>query len=343
MKKNDVTYLSDRAQQCLNGLFEKAYEKTEEYIQALGEVSIYLLTDSNEYDNFLEGYPGVTKEQLVKMTQSNFFELTYYRRENGVKLDNWRQSHLDFIEQEPNQTKVMMDDIYQFAEMINDVLFYFWHVSPIYSYNAVKALQGSRVCEVLYSEVYDLSVLEHALTLQNAEYSDKEFLYYTLIECMSNAVERQVFKDGNYPAPAGYQQLMCNMLKKHNGYNPELPNLHAEVLEEFSSKTGLKDGPDYDKILITEMLTQGLNLKRQIFPPERDESDLYIQIEMLDQNVDSISEFYDNNKEKIIGCLISNWMFYTDEILLSDISMFTSAKETAKKYEKSRFSKTSKE
>lgn len=344
MEKNnneEVIYLSDRAQQCLNALFTKAYKKTDDYFPALAEVAIYLLnSDEKDYDDLLKDYKGITKQMLVKMANSNFFELTYYRNKNGVKLDNFRQTNLDFIEGEVNGiAKCIIGDAYQFVEILNDVLFYFWHVSPIYSYNATKAIRESGIHKTLYADVYDLAVLEHALTIQNMELTDKEFLYYTLIECMSNAVERQVFAAGKYPIPVGYRELMYDTLKKYNGRDKDLPNLHTEVIEEFTNKTGLENGPDYDKILIVEMLSQILNLKRQIIAPTKDERDLYIGIEIVDKNIESISEFYDKNKEKIIESLISNWMFYPDDIVLSDRNMFEPAKTTGQQYVKRRFDK----
>lgn len=138
----DFKFLSDQVQNCLNELFNEAYKKSQNYIEAISKISIYLVGDNNTYNYVLKMYSNVNRELLNRMVLSNFLEITYYRRKNDIPLDKKRLSILECALSSYNDS--LMDLIYfdakQFFLMLNDVLLYFWHLSPIYSFNVVKII-----------------------------------------------------------------------------------------------------------------------------------------------------------------------------------------------------------
>lgn len=327
----NIEYLSDRIQNCFIELFVTSYEETDDYMKSLVEVSNYLLNNNNKHDNILSKYDGVSKSLLNQMILSNFLEISYYRRKNGIQLDDIRLNILNSVENE-NTTNgsisLLYCDIHQFSTMINDVLLYFWHPSPIYSYNAVKSMYQENFAKLLY-QIYPLSMNEHALTL-NDSFNQKEFLLYTLIESMINATERLSFSNSTPPIPnPGYLQNIANKLKECNGTDPLLPNLHKEILEEFNSKAKISKGINYDKILILEMLISTIQTKQSCFIPlSKNEKNIIESLNPKVFSLEYISNFYDFNEEKIISSLITDWNMFSNETILLDTKIFESIKKT---------------
>lgn len=327
----NITYLSDNIQNCLNNLFSTSYKKTDDFNKSLIDVANYLVTESEEYDVILDNYDGVNKGLLNQMIFSNFSEINYYRRKNGIQLDEERLYILNSVEKpdSPNSAYMLLlyCDVEQFATMINDVLLYFWHPSPMYSYNIVKSMSKDGFAKNLYP-VYPLAVNEHMLTLDDS-YNEKESLLYTLIETMINTTERLTFSKGEYPIPnAGYLQEIANTLKKHNGSNPSLPNLHKQILEEFNSRVGIDKGNDYNKILLLEILLSTIQTKHRCCIPEsKEEKHIVEMIHKTNHSLEDLSKLYDNNEVQIISSLINDWNMFPIETMLSDIKYFKNVKE----------------
>jgi len=331
----NITYLSDLAQVCLVDLFSTSYEKTDDYMKSVFEIANCLIDESNEYDGILNKYDGVNKNLLKQMILSNFSEITYYRRKNGIQLDSGRLNILEAVETaDLNDDGVMVllhCDMPQFATMINDVLLYFWHPSPIYSYNIVKAMNEDGFAKKLYP-IYPLAMSEHMLTLDYS-YSEKETLLYTLKEAIVNATERITFANGGDPIPnSGYLQDIANKLKKYNGRNPELPNLHEQILEEFNAKMGITEGIDYNKVLILEILVATVQAKQnQWIPESKIEKQVIEYLNKTNLTLENLSNFYDNNEKTIISSLIDDWNMVSDENMLADVEFFKKVKEQGTK------------
>lgn len=335
----NIEYLSDIIQNCFNELFSTSYKETSDYEKSLVEITNYLFNNNNKYDNILRKYDGINKQLINQMVLSNFLEISYYRRKNGVQLDHIRLNVLNLVENENMDDSIVSlfePNIHQFSIMINDVLLYFWHPSPIYSYNAVKSIYQKRFSEILH-QIYPLSIHEHALTL-NDSFTEKEFLLYTLIESMINASERLSFSNNMPPIPNhGYLQEIANQLKKHNGREPLLPNLHKEILDEFNSKAKISKGNNYDKILILEILLSTIQAKQTCcIPLSKDEKHILNGLEYVNISLERISNFYDFNEKKIISSLIDNWNMFPNETMLLDTTIFESIKSKETKNFKKR-------
>ncbi len=330
----NITYLSDSIQNCINDLFTTSYKKTDDFIESLIELSSYLLSESDKYDDVLNKYEGVSKNLLNQMILSNFSEITYYRRKNGIQLDGVRLNILNSVEMADSNNNGVMSllycDIHQFTTMLNDVLLYFWHPSPIYSYNVVKSMNEDDFAKKLYP-LYPLAVNEHMLTMDDS-YNDKEFLLYTLIEIMITVTERLTFSNGSYPIPhPGYLQEIANTLKKHNGNNKTLPNLHKQIIEEFNSKVGISKGNDYNKILLLEILLSTIQTKHRCCIPEsKEEKEIVETLHKTNFSLEDLSSLYDNNEKQIISSLISDWNMFPNETMLFDIEWLESAKNQGK-------------
>lgn len=331
----NISYLSDKIQNCLNDLFSTSYKKTDDFLKSLVEISGYLLSESNKFDNILNKYDGVNKSLLNQMILSNFSEITYYRRKNGIKLDDVRLNILNSVEMVDSNNNGLMSllycDIHQFATMLNDVLLYFWHPSPMYSYNIVKSMSEDGFAKNLYP-IYPLALNEHMLTMDDS-YNEKEFLLYTLIETMITATERLTFSSGNYPIPdAGYLQEIANTLKKHNGNNKNIPNLHKQILEEFNSKVGISQGKNYNKILLLEILLSTVQTKHRCCIPEsKEEKQIVEMIHKTNLSLEDLSDLYDNNEGQIISSLINDWNMFPSETMLSDVKWFEAVKQQGTK------------
>ena len=115
-----------------------------DFKKSLIDISNYLVTESEEYDDVLDKYEGVNKGLLNQMIFSNFSEINYYRRKNGVQLDDERLYILNSVEKpdSPNGAYMLLlyCDVQQFATMINDVLLYFWHPSPMALVNTLNVI-----------------------------------------------------------------------------------------------------------------------------------------------------------------------------------------------------------
>lgn len=331
----NITYLSDSIQNCLNDLFSTSYKKTDDFLKSLVEISGHLLSESNKYDNILNKYEGVNKRLLNQMILSNFLEITYYRRKNGIQLDDVRLNILNSVEMADSNNNGVMSllycDIHQFATMLNDVLLYFWHPSPMYSYNIVKSMSEDGFAKNLYP-IYPLALNEHMLTMDDS-YNEKEFLLYTLIETMVTATERLTFLSGNYPIPdAGYLQEIANTLKKHNGNNKNISNLHKQILEEFNSKVGMTQGNNYNKILLLEILLSTVQTKHRCCIPEsKEEKQIVEMIHKTNLSLEDLSDLYDNNEDQIISSLINDWNMFPNETMLSDIKWLEAVKQQGAK------------
>lgn len=72
-------FLSNQVQNCLNELFNETYKKEQNYIDAVSEISAYLIGRNDKYDYILNKYYNVDKELLNRMVLSNYLEITYYR------------------------------------------------------------------------------------------------------------------------------------------------------------------------------------------------------------------------------------------------------------------------
>ena len=331
----NITYLSDSVQNCLNDIFSTAYKKTDDFMESLIETSNYLVSEGDEYDAILNKYEGVNKGLLNQMILSNFSEITYYRRKNGIQLDDIRLNILNSVEMAESNNNGFMSllycDVHQFATMINDVLLYFWHPSEMYSYNIVKSMNEDGFAQKLYP-IYPLAFNEHMLTM-DVSYSEKEFLLYTLIETAINATERLTFSNGKYPVPdSGYQQEIANILKKHNGSNPSLPDLHKQILEDFNSRVGISQGNNYNKILLLEILLSTVQTKHTCCIPEsKDEKQIVETLYKTNLSLEELSNLYDNNEEQIISSLINGWNMFPIETMLSDVKYLENVKKESVK------------
>jgi len=331
---DNITYLSDKIQNCLNDLFSTTYNENNDFLESLVQVSSYLISDSDKYDEILNKYDGVSKSLLNQMILSNFSEITYYRRKNGIQLDDTRLNILNSVEKADSNNNGVLSllycDIHEFTIMLNDVLLYFWHPSPMYSYNIVKSMNEDGFARNLYP-LYPLAVNEHMLTMDDS-YTDKEILLYTLIETMITTTERLIFSNGSYPVPhPGYLQDIANKLKEHNGNNKTLPNLHKEIIEEFNSRIGISKGNDYNKVLLLEILLSTIQTKHRCCIPEsKDEKQISKEIHKTNISLENLSKLYDSHEEQIISSLISDWNMFPNETMLFDIEWLESAKNQGK-------------
>lgn len=332
---DNVVYLSDRVQNCFMELFSTFYKENNDFLESAIEISGYLLSSNDKYCDILKKYDGVNKALLKQMIFSNFLEITYYRRKQGIKLDDIRLNILNLVEMEDLDDDSFMSlfycDIHQFSIMVNDVLLYFSHPSPIYSFNVVKCISEEGFDKKLYS-IYPLAVNEHMLTMEDS-YSQKEFLLYTLIEIMINTMESLNFVIGEYPVPnPAYFQDIFNKLKEYDGSNPGLINLHKLILEQFNSRVVINKGNDYNKILLLEMLCSLVHTKHRCCILESEiEKQIMDKIHKVNFSLKDLSNLYDDNGEQIISSLINNWDMFPNEVILSDIRWFENVKEQAAK------------
>lgn len=327
-------FLSDQVQNCLNELFNETYKKDQSYIDAISEISAYLIGGNDKYDYVLNKYNNVDKELLNKMVLSNFLEITYYRRKNDIPVDKERLSILNTVENiTSSKSEELMDLMYldrkQFFLMLNDVLLYFWHLSPIYSYNIVKCIIKDGFAKKLYS-IYPLAMNEHMLTLDDS-FSAKQLLLYTFYETLINATEKIEFSNGEFPVPdAGYTQRLANILKKYNGKNPKLLNVHKEIFDNFTNRTSLNE-KDENKTIMIEIIISTIRAKQRYgFPLEQEEKCLIDLFDKSDKSAASIAELYDNNQQVIVSSLINNWNYFSDEELLGDLPELKDTKQKKK-------------
>ena len=327
-------FLSDQVQNCLNELFNETYKKGQSYIDAISEISAYLIGGNDKYDYVLNKYNNVDKELLNKMVLSNFLEITYYRRKNDIPVDKERLSILNTVENiTSSKSEELMDLMYldrkQFFLMLNDVLLYFWHLSPIYSYNIVKCIIKDGFAKKLYS-IYPLAMNEHMLTLDDS-FSAKQLLLYTFYETLINATEKIEFSNGEFPVPdAGYTQRLANILKKYNGKNPKLLNVHKEIFDNFTNRTSLNE-KDENKTIMIEIIISTIRAKQRYgFPLEQEEKCLIDLFDKSDKSAASIAELYDNNQQVIVSSLINNWNYFSDEELLGDLPELKDTKQKKK-------------
>jgi len=327
-------FLSDQVQNCLNELFNETYKKDQSYIDAVSEISVYLIGGNDKYDYILNKYNNVDKELLNQMVFSNFLEITYYRRKNDIPVDKERLSILNNVESiTSSKSEGLMDLMYldskQFFLMLNDVLLYFWHLSPIYSYNIVQCIIKDGFAKKLYS-IYPLAMSEHMLTLDDS-FSAKQLLLYTFYETLINATERIEFSNGEFPVPdAGYTQRLANILKIYNGKNPKLLNIHKEIFDDFTNRTNLNK-KDENKTLIIEIIISTIRAKQRYgFPLEQEEKCLIDLFDKSDKSAASITELYDNNQQVIVSSLINNWNYFSAEELLGDLPELKDTKQKKK-------------
>lgn len=327
-------FLSDQVQNCLNELFNETYKKGQSYIDAVSEISVYLIGGNDKYDYILNKYNNVDKELLNQMVLSNFLEITYYRRKNDIPVDKERLSILNNIESiTSSKSEGLMDLMYldskQFFLMLNDVLLYFWHLSPIYSYNIVQCIIKDGFAKKLYS-IYPLAMNEHMLTLDDS-FSAKQLLLYTFYEALINATEKIEFSNGEFPVPdAGYTQRLANILKKYNGKNPKLLNVHKEIFDNFTNRTSLAENGE-NKTLMIEIIISTIRAKQRYgFPLEQEEKCLIDLFGKSDKSAASITELYDNNQQVIVSSLINNWNYFSDEELLGDLPELKDTKQKKK-------------
>ena len=327
-------FLSDQVQNCLNELFNETYKKDQSYIDAVSEICAYLIGDNDKYDYILNKYNNVDKELLNKMVLSNFLEITYYRRKNAVPIDKDRLSILNTVESiTSSKSEGLMDLMYldskQFSLMLNDVLLYFWHLSPIYSYNIVQCITKDGFAKKLYS-IYPLAMNEHMLTLDDS-FSPKQLLLYTFYETLITATEKIEFSNGEFPVPdAGYTQRLANILKKHNGRNPKLLNVHKEIFNDFTFRTHINENND-NKVLMIELIISTIRAKQgYCFPLEQEEKCLIDLFDKSDKSSASMAKLYDNNQQVIVSSLINNWNYFSDEELLRDLPKLKDTKQKKK-------------
>ena len=137
-----------------------------------------------------------------------------------------------------------------------------------------------------------------------------------------------------YPVPyPGYLQDIANKLKKHNGSNKTLPNLHKQIIEEFNSKVGISKGNDYNKVLLLEILLSTIQTKHRCCIPEsKDEKQIVEKIHKTNISLEDLSSLYDNNEEQIISSLINDWNMFPNGTMLFDVKWLESAKNKEEKY-----------
>ncbi len=312
----ELQFLSDQIQNCFNELFRVIYNESEDFLKAICQLSIYLISDKNNYDYILKKYNIKSKEILIRMFISNFLEITYYRRKNNIPLDKERLGLLNTIENLPSlENRPILSFISfnpkQFVIMINDVLLYFWHLSPMYSYNATQSIIKDGFSKKLY-EIYPVAFNEHLLTL-NDTYSKKEWLLFTFYEVLINETEKIEFSQGGFPTPsAGYIQKLTNILKEYNGHNPSLPNIHKAILDNFQLRTDILNNNEA-KLLLLEIIISLIKLKEiNNLPLEIDEK--LILSTLLKQS----PSYYDKNNQTLISILINNFSYFSYEEILED-------------------------
>ena len=249
---NNCSFLSSNLQDCFFEIFNYI-SKENEYMDAVAQMTYYFADVNNDYDFIVNKYPGINKELLIKMVLSNFLEINYYRLENNIEIDDDRKFFIEKVISYNNSSH-MLDLLClngnQIAIMINDVLLYFWHLSPIYSYNAVMSMKKSRFDKYL-NNLYPLAKMEHSLTMMS-EFSDKEYLLFTLYECIVNEVERIDFANGNYPSPdPEYLLRIKNQLYQYNGTNNKEINLYKRIINKYRERCSIDNIPVYKKLLIT--------------------------------------------------------------------------------------------
>lgn len=220
-------------------------------------------------------------------------------------------------------------DSNQFFIMLNDVLLYFWHLSPIYSYNIVQSIVKDVFAKKLYS-IYYLAMSEHILTLDDS-FSTKQFLLYTFYEILISETEKIEFSNGVFPIPdAGYTQRLANILKTYNGSNLKLLNIHKKILDNFTSRTHLNENDD-NKSLMIEIIISTIRAKQTYgFPLEQEEKILIDSFDKSDKSAASMTELYDKNQQVIVSSLINNWNYFPDEELLSDLTELKDTKQKKK-------------
>lgn len=323
MSDINFKFLSDQVQNCLDELFNETYKKGQSYVDAVSEITIYLTGENDKYDYILNKYNNVDKELLNRMILSNFLEITYYRRKNAIPVDKERLSILNTIESiTSSKSEGLMDLMYldskKFFLMLNDVLLYFWHLSPIYSYNVVQCIIKDGFAKKLYS-IYPLAMNEHMLTLDDS-FSAKQLLLFTFYETLINATEKIEFSNGKFPVPdASYTQRLANILKKYNGKNPKLLNIHKEIFDDFTFRTHMNENKD-NKVLMIELIISTIRTKQSYgIPLEQEEKYLINSFAKSDKSAASMIELYNNNQQAIISSLINNWNCFSDDKLLEDL------------------------
>ncbi len=318
-----MEYLSDTIQECFIELINTAYAKNENLGEAICCVSIYLIRNNTDFDHILEKHNGVTKELIKEMVVSNFLELTYYRRKNNIPLDQDRLAFLKVVEESNSfegASLIAISEV-QFAMMINDALLYFCHISPMHSYNVVKTITESEFAKKLY-EIYPLAFNEHILTF-NDNFTRKEALLSAFIEEIVNATERLDFSEGLYPSPvSGYIQSLANTLKMYNGHNPELPNIHKEIIETFLARTNIVNNPE-DKSLMLEIVICTLRAKQELhFPLSPEEIHILSSFDTMDKSLETFCIFFDTNIYLLLTALLNNWNYFRVQELLKDLPEF---------------------
>ena len=304
---------SKEVQNCFITIFSHIYNKCNNYEDTISKLTFYLANpDNHDYDFILEKYDNVDKTILLRMICSNFVEINYYRKINKIPLDEERLFFLNKLMNNNHLLDLVCCTTKQLSIIINDVLLYFGHVSPIYSYNIVKSMAISGVDKQLFN-IYPYAEEEHSQTLSYT-FDRKEYLLFTLYEIIVTETERIIFASNSFPIPDVDYLSIVKMLLERFG-NSEL-YLYDRILNTFDKRI---DGASGDKAYVIQIaynLLKQMKLENMVL----DNSELSYMDECIKiKDVLSANTYYDNNKKNIIKILLDNSFIIENEHLLKDL------------------------
>ena len=337
MGLDNATILSDKIQNCFVKIVDQAIKNEPDIDKALACVLKYLKGENTQFDNLLKEY-SVSKNYLCQMILSNFFEINYYRYKNYMWLDTKRDHLVEMIKTGKIEARDANSVLNSYSGndgifILNDVLLYFAHICPTYSYKVVKNLVNEPFVHNIY-KLYPLALNEHLLTLDDEHsmpLSKKEILLYDLYEIIVNESERVLFSEGKYPKfSRGYLQELANTLKKYSGHDKKKTNVHMSIIKAFDKRI-IEQGDDLDKILTVELAIMTLIQKKKVhFPLEDFEMRLLDEYNKMKKDKKNLISFYDFYRNFIVKVIIINfWQLDSNDMLqdLEELKPLTNEKE----------------
>lgn len=323
---NSATALSDKIQNCLIKIVNEAIKNEDDIDKAMTLVMEFLKGNNSIFDDILKDY-SVSKNYLSQMLLSNFFEINYYRYKNYLWLDAKRSQLINKIKNGNIEARDANKFLVRYCDnsdnfILNDVLLYFAHICPTYSYKVVSLLINEPFIENLY-KLYPLALNEHLLTLDDSHsmpLNKKEILLYDLYEIIVTESERVLFSEGKYPKfSRGYLQDIANTLKKYNGHDKSKTNLHMSIIKAFDKRMNEK-GDDLDKILTVELaITTSTQKEKLHFPLESFETRLLDEYRTMTKDKKNLVSFYDFYRNFVIKVIIINFGMMSSEVMLQDL------------------------
>ena len=217
-----------------------------------------------------------------------------------------------------------MDCVYcsanQLAMMINDVLLYFWHYSPIYSYNAVCSFINTEFANYL-NEIYPYAKLEHNLTIENSKFNGMEYLLFSLYEIVINETERIEFEKGLAPMPeSDYLMGIDDLVRYYNGEkdengNEKEYNLQKLIYDQFKKRTNI-DLDCGNKTIFVEIVIKMLLAKKEMGIPFEDGESELLNVLLDNKNY---SDYYDKNNDLLFSIVLNNLFYIDRDVILGDL------------------------